>query len=195
MNVLRGFLLKRRRGRRVIGLLAPKPRRPAVGQHDGAAFDCRTGAPTFLKQTFPLVVLHETGTDSRTTRNQFQGCARIAEMRQIGIRECVSNRKTNTLRFPGCSSLCLRPPRPGAHNALTLIDMTEHSRAVDKFVQLCEPAAQFGISCALEFAAWLGVSSIPAAQCNRERSRPSQRRRLFIHIDCPARRTEDVRQN
>jgi hypothetical protein len=85
--------------------------------------------------------------------------------------------------------------RPGAHNALTLIDMTEHSRAVDKFVQLCEPAAQFGISCALEFAAWLGVSSIPAAQCNRERSRPSQRRRLFIHIDCPARRTEDVRQN
>jgi sugar phosphate isomerase/epimerase len=53
--------------------------------------------------------------------------------------------------------------RLGARNALTLIDIADRSLAVDKFAQLCELAAPFGISCALEFAAWLGVGSIQAA--------------------------------
>ncbi|MFM0337697.1 sugar phosphate isomerase/epimerase family protein [Paraburkholderia fungorum] len=53
--------------------------------------------------------------------------------------------------------------RLGARNALTLIDIADHSLAADKFAQLCELAALFGISCALEFAAWLGVGSIQAA--------------------------------
>ncbi|MFL9993795.1 sugar phosphate isomerase/epimerase [Paraburkholderia sediminicola] len=53
--------------------------------------------------------------------------------------------------------------RLGARNALTLIDIAERSLAVEKFAQLCELAALFDISCALEFAAWLGVGSIQAA--------------------------------
>jgi sugar phosphate isomerase/epimerase len=53
--------------------------------------------------------------------------------------------------------------RLGARNALTLIDIADRSLAVGKFAQLCELAAPFGISCALEFAAWLGVGSIQAA--------------------------------
>lgn len=53
--------------------------------------------------------------------------------------------------------------RLGACNALTLIDVADRSLAVEKFGQLCELAASFGIWCALEFAAWLGVGSIQAA--------------------------------
>lgn len=53
--------------------------------------------------------------------------------------------------------------RLGARNALTLIDIADRSLAVEKYVQLCELAAPFGISCALEFAAWLGIGSIQSA--------------------------------
>ncbi|HEX3637808.1 MAG TPA: sugar phosphate isomerase/epimerase [Paraburkholderia sp.] len=53
--------------------------------------------------------------------------------------------------------------RLGARNALTLIDIADRPLAVEKFGQLCELAAHFGISCALEFAAWLGVGSIQTA--------------------------------
>jgi sugar phosphate isomerase/epimerase len=53
--------------------------------------------------------------------------------------------------------------RLGARYALTLIDIDDQSLAADKFTALCEAAAPFGISCALEFAAWIGVGSIQKA--------------------------------
>ena len=61
--------------------------------------------------------------------------------------------------------------RLGAQHALTLIDIGEHAHAVDKYAQLCELAAPFGLSCALEFAAWLGVGSIHAAIALMEEAR------------------------
>jgi sugar phosphate isomerase/epimerase len=54
--------------------------------------------------------------------------------------------------------------RLGARHALTLIDIAEMSLAVEQYGRLCELAAPFDISCALEFAAWLGVCSVQAAR-------------------------------
>jgi sugar phosphate isomerase/epimerase len=51
----------------------------------------------------------------------------------------------------------------GAANALTLIDIADRGLAAEKFARLCETAAGFGIACSLEFAAWLGVGSVQAA--------------------------------
>jgi sugar phosphate isomerase/epimerase len=53
--------------------------------------------------------------------------------------------------------------RLGARHALTLIDIADDALAAAKFAQLCELARPFGVSCALEFAAWLGVGSIGVA--------------------------------
>jgi sugar phosphate isomerase/epimerase len=53
--------------------------------------------------------------------------------------------------------------RLGAQHALTLIDISDFALAVEKYAQLCELAASYDLSCALEFAAWLGVGSIHAA--------------------------------
>lgn len=51
----------------------------------------------------------------------------------------------------------------GAKHALTLIDIADAAQAADRFAALCELAAPFGLNCALEFAAWLGVGSVQKA--------------------------------
>lgn len=53
--------------------------------------------------------------------------------------------------------------RLGAKHALTLIDIADRQQATAKFAALCELAAPFGINCALEFTAWLGVGNVKAA--------------------------------
>lgn len=53
--------------------------------------------------------------------------------------------------------------RLGAKYALTLIDIADVSLAAAKFAELCEFAAPLDITCALEFAAWLGVGNIQGA--------------------------------
>lgn len=52
----------------------------------------------------------------------------------------------------------------GAKHALTLIDIKDPAQAAAKFAALCEVAAPFGLNCALEFTAWLGVGSVQAAR-------------------------------
>jgi sugar phosphate isomerase/epimerase len=52
----------------------------------------------------------------------------------------------------------------GAKHALTLIDIEDAEQAAAQFAQLCEVSAPFGVNCALEFAAWLGVGTVHAAR-------------------------------
>jgi len=54
--------------------------------------------------------------------------------------------------------------RLGAKHALTLIDIGDQKLATAKFAALCDLAAPFGIDCALESTAWLGVGSVQAAR-------------------------------
>jgi sugar phosphate isomerase/epimerase len=51
----------------------------------------------------------------------------------------------------------------GARHALTLIDIADLALAAAQFAALGEVAAPYGLNCALEFAAWLGVGNVHAA--------------------------------
>ncbi|WP_028216659.1 sugar phosphate isomerase/epimerase family protein [Paraburkholderia oxyphila] len=53
--------------------------------------------------------------------------------------------------------------RLGARHALTLIDIPDVAHASARFAELCELAAPFGLTCSLEFAAWLGVGTVQSA--------------------------------
>jgi sugar phosphate isomerase/epimerase len=53
--------------------------------------------------------------------------------------------------------------RLGARYALTLIDIPDLAHASARFAELCELAAPFGLTCSLEFAAWLGVGTVQSA--------------------------------
>jgi sugar phosphate isomerase/epimerase len=59
----------------------------------------------------------------------------------------------------------------GAKHALTLIDIKDLPQAAERFAELCEVAAPFGLNCALEFTAWLGVGSVQAATAVVEAAR------------------------
>jgi sugar phosphate isomerase/epimerase len=50
-----------------------------------------------------------------------------------------------------------------ARHALTLIDIADESLAAEKYAALCALAAPFGLNCALEFTAWIGVNSVQKA--------------------------------
>jgi sugar phosphate isomerase/epimerase len=60
--------------------------------------------------------------------------------------------------------------RLGAKYALTLIDIADVPAAAASFAELCELAAPLGMTCALEFAAWLGIGNIQAANAVIERA-------------------------
>jgi len=51
----------------------------------------------------------------------------------------------------------------GARHALTLIDIADQGLATERYAALCDVAAGFGLNCALEFTAWLGVNSVQKA--------------------------------
>jgi sugar phosphate isomerase/epimerase len=137
---------------------------------------------TLIEQTPPELVATaaQAGYDAVGLRlNPFRGGE--AQHPMLGdtpmMRETEARLRDTGLRVLDIEVLLLTPERAvddfepvlqagarlGAGHALVLIDIKERALAAAKFAQLCELAAPFGICCALEFAAWLGVGTLQEA--------------------------------